>query len=191
MTTRTTTRPAPLPARHAPRTGIALLAVVLVGQAACAAFFVYDIFAGILGIRTRPLSWMAHELIEISAAIGLILGVVTAAIALRRSERLRRVAESRLAELSGAFHELVAARFAEWNLTPAERDVAFFVMKGFSTAEIARLRETSEGTVKAQTAAIYRKAAVSGRAQLMSHFIDDLLDDSLAPPGGAASRAAP
>jgi DNA-binding NarL/FixJ family response regulator len=39
------------------------------------------------------------------------------------------------------------------------------------------LRQTSEGTVKAQTNAIYRKAEVSGRSQLLSLFIDDLMRD--------------
>ena len=46
-----------------------------------------------------------------------------------------------------------------------------------STGEIAVLRSTSEGTVKAQTNAIYRKAEVSGRSQLLSLFIDDLMRD--------------
>ena len=188
MTTTTMTTTSARSADRRPAAGTVLLALVLVVQAACAGFFVYDILASVLGIRTRPISWMAHELIEISAAIGLLLGVATAALALARSDRRRRAAESRLAELSGAFHELVAARFAEWRLTPAERDVAFFVMKGFSTLEIAELRSTSEGTVKAQTAAIYRKAKVSGRAQLLSLFIDDLLDGRLAP-GSAAGAA--
>jgi DNA-binding NarL/FixJ family response regulator len=47
-----------------------------------------------------------------------------------------------------------------------------------SIAEIATLRNTSEGTVKAQTNAIYRKAGVSGRPQLLSVFIDDLLEET-------------
>ena len=55
--------------------------------------------------------------------------------------------------------------------------VALFAIKGMSTAEIAALRSTSEGTVKAQTNAIYRKAGVSGRSQLLSLFIDDLMRD--------------
>lgn len=50
-------------------------------------------------------------------------------------------------------------RFADWGLTPAERDVALFAIKGLSLAGIASLRKTSGGTVKAQTNAIYRKAA--------------------------------
>jgi DNA-binding CsgD family transcriptional regulator len=88
--------------------------------------------------------------------------------------------------------ELLAERFADWGLTPAERDVALFAIKGMSTAEIAALRNTSEGTVKAQTNAIYRKAGVSGRPQLLSLFIEDLMGEGLpavradAPPGGAA-----
>jgi DNA-binding CsgD family transcriptional regulator len=89
--------------------------------------------------------------------------------------------------------ELLADRFADWGLTPAERDVALFAIKGMSTAEIAALRNTSEGTVKAQTNAIYRKAGVTGRPQLLSLFIEDLMGEGLpgarveAPPGGSAA----
>ena len=54
-----------------------------------------------------------------------------------------------------------------------------FAIKGLSTREIAELRDTSEGTVKAQTNAIYKKAGVSGRSQLLSLFIDDLMSDVL------------
>ena len=73
--------------------------------------------------------------------------------------------------------DLLAASFEDWGLTPAEKDVALFAIKGLSTPEIATLRCTSEGTVKAQTNAIYRKAGVSGRAQLLSLFIEDLMRD--------------
>ena len=77
-------------------------------------------------------------------------------------------------------------------LTPSERDVALFAIKGMSTAEIASLRSTSEGTVKAQTNAIYRKAGVSGRSQLLSLFIEDLMRDDgvIRPMPEAAPQAA-
>jgi DNA-binding NarL/FixJ family response regulator len=52
-----------------------------------------------------------------------------------------------------------------------------------SIADIARLRQTSEGTVKAQSNAIYRKAGVNGRTQLLSLFIEDLME--AAPREGA------
>jgi DNA-binding CsgD family transcriptional regulator len=93
--------------------------------------------------------------------------------------RARNRAEESLRRASGDFMELLAERFTEWGLTPAERDVALFAIKGLSTAEIASLRTTSEGTVKAQTNAIYRKAGVSGRSQLLSLFIEDLMRDDL------------
>jgi DNA-binding NarL/FixJ family response regulator len=94
--------------------------------------------------------------------------------------------ESQLREASGAFAELLDQRFTQWGLTKSERDVAWFTIKGLSIADIARLRQTSEGTVKAQSNAIYRKSGVSGRTQLLSIFIDDLME---ARPVGAAAPA--
>jgi DNA-binding CsgD family transcriptional regulator len=163
---------------------------IFVVQAACAFFFVSDILSSILGIRTTPISWEMREYLEIGAAVGLVLGVVLGAIMLRRTLKQRNVAEERLRRASGAFLELLEERFVEWGLTAAERDVALFAIKGMSTAEIATLRSTSEGTVKAQTNAIYRKAGVSGRPQLLSLFIDDLMRDDGVVRAAAAQTAA-
>ena len=68
--------------------------------------------------------------------------------------------------------------------------MAWFTIKGLSIAEIARLRGTSEGTVKAHSNAIYRKAGVSGRTQLLSLFIEDLMEPAPPPDEGAARRSA-
>jgi DNA-binding CsgD family transcriptional regulator len=87
--------------------------------------------------------------------------------------------------------ELLEERFDEWSLTPAEREVALFAIKGLSLSEIAGVRETSEGTVKAQTNAIYRKAGVTGRPQLLSLFIDDLMGDGLGPARDPAQSPGP
>jgi DNA-binding CsgD family transcriptional regulator len=154
-----------------------LVFVVLVIQALCAVFFVSDILSSYVGFRSTPLSWESRELIEIGAACGLVIGLVFAAAALRAAYRDRNLAEERLRRASSAFADLLEERFAEWGLTSAERDVALFAIKGLSTADIARVRATSEGTVKAQTNAIYRKAGVTGRPQLLSLFIEDLMRD--------------
>lgn len=150
---------------------------IFVIQALCAFFFVSDILSSSLGFQTTPISWEMRELLEIGAALGLILGVVLGGVMLRRALHDRHQAEEQLRRASGAFMDLLQERFAEWSLTPSERDVALFAIKGMSTAEIAALRATSEGTVKAQTNAIYRKAGVSGRSQLLSLFIEDLMRD--------------
>jgi DNA-binding CsgD family transcriptional regulator len=172
------------------KTGVVLAAVLAI-QAACALFFIWDILSALLGLQAVPMAWETRELIEIGAALGLALGLVTGALALMKAMKDRRVAEERLRRASGAFMDLLAERFEDWGLTPAERDVALFAIKGMSTAEIATLRSTSEGTVKAQTNAIYRKAGVSGRPQLLSLFIEDLMrDDSpLRQPRAAAPAA--
>jgi DNA-binding CsgD family transcriptional regulator len=158
------------------RRALPFVAILLI-QAVCAVFFVFDILTSVLGIRTTPVSWELREAMEIGASLGLILGLVVGGLMLRRALRERHKAEERLRRASGAFLDLLDERFAEWALTPSERDVALFAIKGMSTAEIASLRSTSEGTVKAQTNAIYRKAGVSGRPQLLSLFIDELMRD--------------
>lgn len=158
-----------------------VIATILAVQALCAVFFVSDILSSVLGIRTTPISWQSRELIEIGAAVGLILGLLLGALALTRADRARAAAEERLARAQSAFKDLLDARFRDWGLTPAEADVALFAIKGMSTAEIAGLRQVSEGTVKAQTAAIYRKAGVTGRPQLLSLFIEDLMGTDAEP----------
>ena len=156
-------------------------AAILVLQLLCAIFFVSDIIFSVLGIPINPVPWRYQEVMEIAAALGLISGVVLSAILLSRARRRTRAAEQALRVASGAFMELVEEHFTEWGFTPAERDVALFALKGMSLTEIAQLRETSEGTVKAQTNAIYRKAGVTGRPQFLSLFVEDLMGESLLP----------
>jgi DNA-binding CsgD family transcriptional regulator len=157
-----------------------LLVLVVAVQMACAMFFVWDILVGVIGLRREPVSWQVRELLEIGASIGLVLGVVLGAMLLARTVRRNRQMEGQIRAAAGVFAELLQERFRQWGLTPSERDVAWFALKGLSTAEIAQIRGTSEGTVKAQSNAIYRKAGVSGRTQLLSLFIDDLMEAS--PP---------
>lgn len=163
-----------------------VLGLIVLVQAVCAIFFVSDILSSVLGLRSHPIAWEMRELIEIGASVGLLLGLGLGAVALFGALRRSRRAERRLRAASGAFMELLEEQFDAWALTPAERDVALFCVKGLSTAEIAGLRKTSEGTVKAQTAAIYRKAGVSGRPQLLSLFIEDLMGEALLPEAATA-----
>ncbi len=174
-----------------------VIVAILGIQVLSAFFFISDILSSYIGFWSEPLPWEARELLELAAAAGLAIGVVFGALALWRAHRDRHRAEERLRVASGAFMELLNERFAQWSLTPAEADVALFAIKGLSTAEIASLRGTSEGTVKAQTNAIYRKAGVTGRPQLLSLFIDELMgEDSvvrakLSPPTNVAPMLPP
>ncbi|MDD9920909.1 MAG: helix-turn-helix transcriptional regulator [Boseongicola sp.] len=153
------------------------LYLVLAFQAFSAFFFVFDILAPVLGLPFATLNWTFHEIVEIAAAVGLITGFVFGGLALKRARERSAAAEEALRIAQSAFGDVLRERFKRWDLTPAEADVAMFAIKGFSIPDIANLRGVSEGTIKAQTAAIYRKAGVSGRPQLLSLFIDDLIEN--------------
>lgn len=152
----------------------ALVAVTAL-QALCAAYFVYDVA---LDMRNDPMPPAIEALAVLALVLGTVLGLRALSGALERNRRM----EGRMRAASGAFLELLEESFQRWALTPSEREVALLSIKGLSIAEIAELRQTRAGTVKAQCAAVYRKAGVGGRAELLSHFIEDLMSGlTLAP----------
>lgn len=157
----------------------AIFALLMALQLLCGGFLLREVIASVFALRFEPVSWALVELVEVGAILGLLFGVVASGLLLRQSLRRQRSAEASLRVASGAFMQVLDERFTAWRLTPAERDVALFAIKGLSISEIAGIRATSEGTVKAQTNAIYRKAQVSGRPQLLSLFIDELMGDAL------------
>lgn len=69
----------------------------------------------------------------------------------------------------------IDAQFSQWGLTPAEKEVALLVLKGFSMKEIADLRNVTERTARQQSTTIYAKADLPGRAALSAYFLEDLL----------------
>lgn len=62
-----------------------------------------------------------------------------------------------------------------WDLTEAEKEVSFLLLKGLTNKEIAGVRNTSVPTVRSQTNAIYSKSGLSGRSELAAFFLEDLL----------------
>lgn len=63
----------------------------------------------------------------------------------------------------------------KWGLTNSEKEIAFLLLKGLSTKEIAEIRSTSERTVRSQATVIYAKSSLSGRSELSAYFLEDLL----------------
>jgi DNA-binding CsgD family transcriptional regulator len=171
---RNTARPA--------RTGKTIaLSGLLVVQAGGATFFLLDVVAD-LGDWSLMASETLHHGIELGAVAALIVGLGLTALEIRRIRTRQQRIEAQLRIASGAFLNLLEEYFDSWALTPSERDVALLAIKGLSIAEIAGVRRTKEGTVKAQCSAIYSKAGVTGRQQLLSLFIEELMADRLMPP---------
>ena len=74
-----------------------------------------------------------------------------------------------------ATKEAVILRYREeWGLSQAESDVALFVAKGFSNAEIAAMRGCAIATVKSQLGSIYQKSGLETRYQMMAFVTDEV-----------------
>ncbi len=86
-------------------------------------------------------------------------------------EKWKEEAEAYLAGLS----EVIEKQFNKWELTRAEKDVGFMLLKGFSLKEIADLRSTSEKTVQLQSQSIYKKSKLGNRSEFAAFFLEDLL----------------
>ena len=79
------------------------------------------------------------------------------------------------AKLSEGLGFAIDGQLDQWKLSPAEKDIARLLLKGFSFKEISTLRGTSEKTIRQQAQNIYLKAGLPGRAELAAFFLEDLL----------------
>ena len=154
--------------------------LLLVVQALCATFFVFDAISDWLG-RAEPTNLRHYHMFELLLSLALFGGLIATILQIRGLVRRQRQMRRQLDVASDAFAQLIDQQFTDWQLSSAERDVALLAIKGLPVADIAALRQTKEGTVKAQCAAVYRKAGVTGRLQLLSYFIEELLADPLLP----------
>lgn len=160
-----------------PRTDQILLGSIVVLQLVFSGFFIFDLASDVLGWRSMALSWEFHEIVQIITIFALLLGSGLGIIAYRNLAQQRKEMRRQLLVARSSFHELIEHNFKDWGLTPSERDVGLFILKGLSNAEIAKVRGKSIGTIKAQVNAVFRKAGANGRSQLISLFMDDLLAD--------------
>ncbi|MBK1634576.1 helix-turn-helix transcriptional regulator [Rhodovulum adriaticum] len=152
----------------------------------CAGFFLWDIVDDLVKLQPSVLSYsdIVHMTIEALAVAVLLFSL---RVSYQREHVLRRIGHDKdrtLSALRDCFDSLLRERFAEWELSAAESDVALLAFRGLRIGEIAAARGTREGTVKAQLSSVFRKAGVATRAEFMSLFIEDFLDLSTTHEGG-------
>ncbi|MEO1985637.1 MAG: helix-turn-helix transcriptional regulator [Martelella sp.] len=153
------------------------LAIFMMLQSVAALFFVAD---AIRDLSNAPVN--AESIIEALTAFVLVLGIFMAGWQLRLTLE-RMAAQGRALDIArGDFVRIIETQFDVWGLTAAEREVGMLALKGLDLAEIARLRGSAQGTVRAQMTRIYAKAGVSGRAQFAAWFVEELLGDGISPP---------
>ncbi|MBT2130866.1 helix-turn-helix transcriptional regulator [Aliiroseovarius lamellibrachiae] len=142
-----------------------------------AGVFILELFGEVTGIWLIRADWFIHEVTELATLVGFIIGGVFIYRAQLMLSQRNEDVEFRLRAARGEFNAMVQQQFEKWQLSTAERDVALLTVKGLTLAEIADARSTSQGTVKSQNNAIYRKAGVKNRTQLLGALIDELLFD--------------
>ena len=140
----------------------------------CTAFFAIDVFGDIVFDGDFP-GGKLHRALELFVVVVSASAFVFHIRELKGFFRTHQKVSDQMRVASGQFAEVLDELFSSWGLSPAERDVAIFLVKGLGFKEIAEAREAKEGTVKAQANAIYRKAEVAGRHELVALFLDELL----------------
>lgn len=153
------------------------LYVLLAFQLLGTVFFVGELWSEILGLRSWTVPFQWQEFIQIFASIALVLGTVAGIGFIRFSQSEMRRMNTQIEAVSGQFHDHIHAQFRKWAFSPSESAVAIYAMKGFSNAEIAEFRGTSAATVKSQMNAVYRKAGLANRQQLISFLVEELLEN--------------
>jgi DNA-binding CsgD family transcriptional regulator len=130
-----------------------------------------------------------HIVVELVALALALIGILGTALRLRaailRARELHRDLQGTRADLERWREEArdlqrglgtaIDQQFKRWGLTSAESEVALLILKGLSYKEVADARATTERTVRHQALAIYRKANLSGRAEMAAFFLEDLL----------------
>jgi DNA-binding CsgD family transcriptional regulator len=133
--------------------------------------------------------WSLHFLVEMALLVVSLGGVGFLCFrwrdAGRALEQTRRDLAARRAERDAwrgraekfllGLGEEIDRQLRKWGLTPAERETALLLLKGYGHKEIAALQEKSERTVRQHAVAIYRKSGLSGRTGLSAYFLEDLL----------------
>jgi len=167
---------------------VQFLAASFVIIAICEVFFLLDVLADIFQADLAA-PWIDHNTLESISAVTLAFALLAIGWQIKRLLHEHRDARASVQVASGELLAVIYAKFDAWKLTPSEREVALLLIKGLSTQEISGIRDTRPGTVKSQSSAIYQKADVAGRNELVAYFVEDLLaGESMLPTGNSDSR---
>src|SRR6056300_218629 len=144
----------------------------------CSVFFAVDVVVDVSTGEGNGLVASVHLIVETIATLSILFSLVFLRDYIRMNgEREAEILDS-LSELKKGLNHLILKRIDELCLPPAEAEVAVLTIKGLSILEIAELRNTSSGTVKAQQHSIYQKAGVKSRAELILNCIEEVTDSS-------------
>ncbi|NVO27969.1 helix-turn-helix transcriptional regulator [Donghicola sp. C2-DW-16] len=150
------------------------LLILMTAQVFCAVFFVTDVISDYQEVGVDAVAH-THLYIETLATLSLVLAILFEGNVLAKMLRRQAHLEASLNNARAAVQDIMDEQFEKWGLTPSEQDIATFLVKGFSTAEIAELRGSAEGTVKTHLNSIYRKSGSRNRTEVLSLLLDCIM----------------
>jgi DNA-binding CsgD family transcriptional regulator len=152
------------------------LLAILIAQVFLTSVFIFKITADLFAIPLTFVPWSIMEVIEISTSVGMLLGVFTTFLLVSKGQKRIDLVERKVDAASANYNDFLRVQFDEWGFSPTEKSIAIFVTKGFSNIEIAKLRGTTESTVKSQMSTIFRKSGTSSRSQLVTWMLEDVIE---------------
>ena len=158
----------------------AQIKLVITAKIIAFSFFVFDIIFDvrdhIVEAKLYETFELIHLLFEGFAVLAIGTGIWFTFQFLQVLKEQAKEAEQNLYYLRTDFDSLLNKKFESWGFTDAEREIAILVLRGFTNAQIAELRETKVGTVKVQIHKLIQKANSASRTDFMAVFMDEFLD---------------
>lgn len=181
-----------LPQRTLPknRPSGAPLALMTIQFICIVMFFVdiiYEVHFASASDQSSAIMSPIHFVAEGASLVLLLAGFGLANLLLRQSRASMEDNVHQLSSLRGQFDIIIDERFRTWGLSAAESDIALLSLRGLKISEIASMRHTAEGTIKAQLSSVYRKSGISSRTELLAQFMDEFLEFSTLPVETAQS----
>lgn len=151
------------------------------------AYAAYEIYDELLDLAQgeSPLAvWM--EIVIVITSLGFILYITRLLYkstiqqaqleqALQQVKQQLHSSNQRLQQGKEAFRETVEWQFNAWQFTQTQKAIAFLLLKGLSTKEIAAERFVQEKTIRNHLSAIYEKSGMPGKHVFCAWFFEDLL----------------
>lgn len=154
--------------------------------------FIFVLLLAAIGFDLSQDDWQALSISEIGIEMVIVLlaclGFAFLWFRLEKESEKSKVSEKSFAQLNEEmerwkiqsaqfvleFQTLIDSHFALWGLTPSEKDVAMFLLKGLNFKEIADIRGSSTNTVRNQAHIVYEKSELTGRNDLAAYFMEEL-----------------
>ncbi len=138
--------------------------------------FTYTILLEATGLEVIAIPWDWYEILLLIILFGFVVGGIFIWKGIRLMIERNSLVEQQLSIAKDAFGKALDELFVNWDLSKTEIEIARLTFKGMSLGEIAEIRQTKIGTIKSQSSAIYKKAGVNTRSQLVSLVIEELMN---------------